>query len=677
MKKVSILLLVLIFNLNYFVVAQNWSDSVLLEINNKEVSLGEFYRIYQKNNVNTELTEKSSVDDYLDLFINFKLKVAEAESLGMDTAKSFITELSGYRKQLAKPYLVDKKVDESLLREAYDRLKWDIKASHILIRLDQNPTPKDTLEAWNKINSIRARALKGENFSKLAEEYSEDPSAKKNKGQLGYFTGFQMVYPFESAAFNTKPGQISKPVRTRFGYHIIKVEDKRPASGQVRVAHIMVAVADNADPESKAKALAKANNLYQQISEGADFAELARKFSDDKGSAPRGGELPVFGTGKMVPEFEQAAFSLKNAGDVSKPVKTSYGYHIIKLLDKKGLAPFEEMESDLKSKIQRDERAGLSRIALISELKSAYNFKEYPQNKEKFFSILPDTLRHGNWEGFETRMMSLPLFEIDKIKFSSDGLLEYLKQIHPQYGGSDFHAFLNEQYIAWVDQRILQVEDAKLEDKYPDFRYLMQEYHDGILLFELSDKLVWSKAVKDTSGLKAFYEKNKNNYMWEKRANVSIYTLNLKTDSLKPSAVSFDEANKKALDKLRKIALKRQKKGWNADQTKQLMQEQIEKFQSNYNVTIEDGLFQKNDHYLMDQIKWEKGISENYHDNGELIFVVVNKIEPVQAKKLDEIRGLMTADYQNFLEAEWIKELRNKYDVKINYDLLKKIDQLK
>ena len=357
MKQVVSLLSILC--VGYTAFAQTSKDPILLKVEGQEVRLSEFEAVYNKNNSNAQSIDPKSKSEYLDLYINFKLKVAEAEALGMDTSRKFINELAGYRKQLAEPYLTDQQVTDDLIKEAYDRSKSDVNAFHILVQVDENANPKDTLAALKKIQNLRRKINDpATDFEKIAKTASEDPSAATNGGDLGYFSAFQMVYPFESAAFNTGLGSVSDPIRTRFGYHIIYVKDKRPARGEIRAAHIMVKVENADDQEEVNLAEKKTNELYQQLSEGADFENLAKEFSDDKGSARDGGELPWFGTGRMVPAFENAAFSLENDGDFSKPIRSRFGWHIIKRLEVRKTPEFDAIKEELKSFVEKRKSEG-------------------------------------------------------------------------------------------------------------------------------------------------------------------------------------------------------------------------------------------------------------------------------------------------------------------------------
>ncbi|HLP05661.1 MAG TPA: peptidylprolyl isomerase, partial [Paludibacter sp.] len=320
------------------------ADPVLMTISGKPVYKSEFEYIYNKNNSNNSL-DKKTLDEYVDLFINFKLKVEEAKAQGIDTTSSFVNELAGYRSQLTKPYLTDQQVDEQILKEAYDRMKEDVDVSHILIRIAPNATPADTLKAWSQINDI-AKRLKKEDFAKVAKEVSQDQSAEKNGGHIGWISAFRTIYPFETVAYNTPKGAVSKPVRTAFGYHIIKVHDRRNSLGEILVSHIM-RFTSQGDSAANVAAKLTIDSIYNRVQAGDDFGTLAKQHSMDKGSSVKNGELPWFGTGRMVPEFETAAFALKNIGEVSAPVRSAYGWHIIKLLDRKGVDTYENVKAEI------------------------------------------------------------------------------------------------------------------------------------------------------------------------------------------------------------------------------------------------------------------------------------------------------------------------------------------
>lgn len=631
------------------ITAQKNNDAVLMTIGGNTVTVSEFQNVYHKNNAKeTAAADPKSLNEYVDLFVNFKLKVKEAEELGLDTAKSFKDELAGYRKQLAQPYLTDKDVNDRLLKETYDRLNTDVHAAHILVKVNENALPKDTMEAYTKIMKIRARILKGEDFKKVASEkgISDDPSAADNGGDLGYFTALQMVYPFETAAYTTKVGEISMPVRTRYGYHIIKVIDKRKAPGEVLVSHIMIRTANAMSLEDSTKSYDKIKEIYEKLKAGEKFDELAQQYSDDKSSARKGGELPWFGTAKMPIEFEETAFAIKNKGDISAITRTKYGWHVLKLIDKRGLASFDEMKNELKAKVSKDSRSQAGRASLISKIKTEYKFKENLKARDEYYKIIDTTFFQGTWDAAKASKFNKPMFNFNDKVYTQTDFADYLAAHQTARSKADPKTVIDPLYTQFVDESAIAYEEARLDQKYPEFRALMQEYRDGILLFELTDQKVWSKAVKDSVGAKDFYEKNKNNYMWEERAEATVYTA----------------ADEKVAKQVRGL-LKKKK-------TEKEILTEVNK-ESQLNLSSEARIFNKGENDFVDK-NWNPGISADVIDskNKKIIIVVVDKLLAPTPKSFNDSKGLVTADYQTYLEKEWINSLKKKYAVTIDKTVL-------
>ena len=496
----------------------------MLTLGSEPVSTSEFAYVYNKNNSNTENAyTNTSIQEYLDLYTNFKLKVLDAESRGLDTTAAFRTELEGYKQQLAQPYLTEKSVTDKLIREAYDRMQKEINASHILISITSDADPKDTLAAYNKILDLRKRALAGEDFTKLASVYSEDASAKENNGNLGYFTALQMVYPFEDAAYKTPPGQLSQPVRTRFGYHLIKVNNVRNAQGEIKVAHIMVRATPGMPKADSVAAKRKIDEIYARVQRKEQWEKLVVQFSEDASSSQNGGELPWFGTGRMIPSFEEAAFKLNQPGDIARPVQTPYGWHIIKLIERRGLPPYEDMETSLRNRIAKDSRSELNKAAFLKRIKTENNFREVAAAKEYILSKADSGLVQGTWKNsFGAKETAQPLFTIKDKRYTVKDFFQFAEQNQRARPNSSPAHVMNLLYDAYIEQSLLNYEKENLENKYIDYKMLVHEYRDGILLFQLMDEKVWSKALEDTVGLKAFYENNRENYKWDTRAEATI-----------------------------------------------------------------------------------------------------------------------------------------------------------
>ncbi|MEI6454651.1 MAG: peptidylprolyl isomerase [bacterium] len=663
----SQLLVLLVIAFAVPVIAQVNNNETLMTIAGKKVTVGEFLTIYQKNNGNKDKTEgksnfidRKSLDEYLDLFINFKLKVKEAEELGLDTLTSFRNELNGYRDQLAKPYFTDEATLDNLLTEAWERSKYDIRASHIFFRLKQDALPADTLAAYNKAIKISERATNGEMFEKLAVTYSEDPSAKDreanqqhplikgNMGDLGFFTVFDMVYAFENAAYTTPVGKVSGIVRTDYGYHIIKVTEKRPAFGKVVVAHIFLALPKAAKTEDSLRVKLRIDSIYQKLKNGAKFEDLVKQYSEDKGSAAKGGVLPKFGVNRMVPEFIDAIYTLSNVGDYSKPTLTPYGWHIIKLVERKTPGALAEEKTELKQKVVKDSRGNLPKEVVMKKIRKEYSLTEYPEAKAEFYKIVTDTIFFGKWDAAVARDMVKPLFKIGTLTVRQKEFADYLASKQRKRDKEPIELFVNKMYSEFLDDNLIKWENSHLEQKYPEFKALMGEYRDGILLFDLTDKKVWSKAVKDTTGLKEFYEKNKSNYMWDTRVDASIYTL--KKEGNPDKVKNFITSGLSDTDLLKEI---------NTDSLKLL--------------SIENGKFSKHDNKLIDGVAWQPGFSKDMTSDSATVFIYIRSVLKPEPKALSEARGLITADYQNFLEKEWIRSLREKYKVVVNREVLAKI----
>ncbi len=638
-------------------------EPALITINGEKITKSEFLNVYLKNNSNKSGSiDSKSLNEYLELYINFKLKVKEAEMLKYDTSVAFINELAGYRKQLAQPYLVDKEVNELLLNEAFDRSKFDIRASHILIRLDKDAAPKDTLKAYQKIETIRDRFLKGESFSSLAIETSEDPSArdqrpeggrpgyKGNKGDLGYFSVFDMVYPFENAAYNTPVGQVSPIIRTDFGYHILNVVDKKPALGKVHVAHLLVKLPENATSSDSTAALAKVKEISAKIKNGENFDELVKVYSDDKGSSPKGGLLPWFGPNRMVPEFVSALYSLQ-IDQISEPVATMYGWHFIKMMEKSKTQSFEEAKAELKLKINRDVRSNKSKDSFIDRLKAEYSFVAYPKQLDEFNPILDSTFAKNTWKSTKASKLTKPIFVLDGKKYTQTQFAEYLEKHQSDQTKEDSKSVLQNRFKSWVEEEIIAYEDSRLSEKYADFKLLLKEYRDGILLFDLTDRKVWSKAIKDTVGLQEFYEDLKVNYKYPRRVEANIYK------------AKDEKSAKSAL----KIIQKETAKGTNPDEIVKLINKKEEL------IKLEKGVFASGDNAMLDEYEWKVGLSEVVNHKNSFNIIHIAQVLAPSVKPLSEIKGIVISEYQNYLEKEWIKELKGKYTVVVNQEVLKSI----
>lgn len=499
---------VLLFNLIQLQ-AQEPDSRILMSVAGKNIEEGEFIRMYRKS---PDQGNRNNITAYLEQFIDFKLKVADAVTAGYDTTKAFRDELNGYREQLAKGFLTDTEIKEKYLRMAYERSLKEIRASHILISCRPDAAPADTLKAYQKAMEIRGKVLNGEQFEQIARAVSDDKSASVNGGSLGYFTVFQMVTPFEDAAYSLSPGEISEPVRTAFGYHIIRVNDIRPSRGKVKVAHIMKAAPPGSDEKRVQKAREEIDSLYLLLKKGESFRELASRFSDHRESAPRGGELDWFGTGEIISSFSEAAFSIKDTGEYTAPVRSVYGFHIIKLIDKKPPLSFDESRTHLESKINQSYIASLGKKTFISKLKKEYGFR-VNGSVQKWFAGHTDTLiMYGKGKYIPGKIPAGDIYSFADQHFKAKDFAVLLEKKALLFASGDPGKFIDTAIESISDDQIMNYENSVLEKKYPDFRYLMNEFHDGILLFDISSEKIWNKMQQDSAGLMDYYNNHRNDF---------------------------------------------------------------------------------------------------------------------------------------------------------------------
>ena len=612
-------------------------NEVLMTINEEPVTKSEFEYIYNKNNSENAI-DKKTLDEYVDLFINFKLKVAEAKAQGLDTMPSFKRELNGYRKQLAKPYLTDTKLEEALYQEAYNHFFQDCEVSHILIATKEG---EDTLVAYNKALKAIKRLESGEDFGKVAEETSDDKSVVNNHGYLGWFTALQLIWPFEKAMYELPINKISHPVKSNFGYHIIKVHNRRPAWGEVNARHIMKMCSEQMPQNVKDRKYQEILEIKKRLDNGEDFATLAKEASDDKNSARNGGDLGWFGIGRMVKEFETTTFALQ-PGETSEVIKSKYGYHIINLKEKRQVDTFEKKKSDIQRMMQYDERSTAAKTSFINTLKEKYNFKI---NNEAITVAKVFIAQHNDNDSLllansQTIPGTFITFADQEISISE--LINYY--VATKKLGNDLDVKVNQ--IA--EMRLMQYEDSQLEAQYPEFANLMQEYHDGILLFEVSNKEVWEKAIKDTDGLQKYFKQNKKNYAWSE-PRYKGFVIKCK-----------DETTAKKL--------KKTIKKMNPDSVSKYIRTQINNDTITF-ATAERGLWKQGENSYVDLTEYKAQNVKVERDENLPIVIVVGKMLK-QPEIYTDVRGAITADYQNYLEKMWIEQLRNKHMVKINKEVL-------
>lgn len=628
------------------------SDPVLFSVQNQPVNVSEFKYIYEKTNGAKADYSEESVKEYLDLYTKFKLKVRKARDLKLDTLSSLRTELAGYRKQLANTYLMDKEVTEKLTMELYDRMKKDISFSHIFIKIPPQATPADTLAAYTKITSALAK-LKKSPFETVAKEMSEDKNSAEKGGKVGFITaplpsGF---YNLENVLYTTNPGTVVGPIRTPIGYHIIRVNEVRPARGSMEVAHILIRT-PKADSGSKRNIKAAIDSVYNELKNGAAWEYLVSKFSEDGNTKTTAGNLGMITINKFEAPFEDAAFALTKDGEYSKPIETSAGWHIIRRVSKKNMDSYEAAKKGLQGIISRDTRIEEAKNSFVSNVKKQNGYKENTENLKKYSTTLDSSFLTFKWMP-DDKLNNLELFSFNNTeKYTVKDFNEYLsnnQRARLRLAGNfsipeSAHKLMDE----YVSDIAIKNEEGKLEQKYPEFKSLMREYEEGILLFEVTKNMVWDKASTDTVGLEKFYQTVKGKYLWDERALINHYTI---------KGVD-DKASQKIVDYLNK-------NGWDKTVKKFNKKEQV--------ITFEEQIVEKSNAKELNDIKWESGFTtplKKDETNKVTTFAKLEKIIPPTEKSLKEARGYVIAEYQDYLEKNWIAELQKTYNLQINQEVV-------
>ena len=626
MRIIKGFLLVVLLLFSFISIGQKKED-VLLTINDENVYASEFIRVFQKNKDIVVDYDKKNFKDYFDLFVDFKIKLKEAYDLNLDTISTYQKELAKYKEILIKPYLQDTSAIESLVEEAYQRSVLEVDASHILIKVATDANPKDTLEAYNRILEGRNKILKGMSFEQVAKEYSEDPSVQVNGGNLGYFSVFSMVYPFENAVFETSVGDVSMPFRTQFGYHIVKVVDKRKSVGEIQVAHIMV----KNNPEDSTYAKTQIFEIYNKLNEGGDFSQIAKEHSDDASTAAKGGIMPKFGSGRMLPVFDEVAFDLVNESDYSEPFQTNFGWHILKLVKKFPVKSYDEQYANLKSRIEKGSRSKYIKSALAERLEVHYEIVENFPLLQSFYNNELSRMKSNevllSVNDEKTRAIEFYNYRIGKEKITTDDL-----------------------YKEFKTDKIISYYKNNLEFTNDEFAATYNEYKDGLLLFELLQQKIWDRSERDSIGLLEYYDSHKNNYRWRVRGELSI-----------ASCTSLEKAEqvKKYLEK--DYSIEKIKDKLNDGAT--------------IHVLFSSGELEEGSSKLPANFVMKEGVSDIFNERkNQYTIIDVKKVKPSSLKALNETRGEVVNDYQNYLEKEWVKELRETYEIEVNqstYDKLK------
>lgn len=630
--------------------AQSWNEKTMLTIDGTDFDAGTFMKFYFKNIDIVQEEEQKDVDNYLELYIDYRLKLQQAYDLGLDQKEDHLNDIKGTRSSLAQPYLTDNTVTESLIKEGYEREKEQINASHILIKVSRGASPSDTLKAWNRIQEIYNQLQEGADFATLARTKSEGPSAG-NEGKVGWFGPFRMAYEFETASYETPVNSFSKPTRTDFGYHIVYVNERRPNPGELTVAHIMTFDKKDADQKTAANRI---QELYAQLKEGKRFEELAREFSDDLNTAPRGGKLNRFGIGGIDETFANAAYKLQEIGYYSKPIETRFGWHIIKLLEKHPLEDFKELEKELKDKLKNSPRSRKITESFTNKLKKQYNVPQDLKLPKEVYTLLEDSLiMTGKFKLDEKRKSNNNLlFNIKETNFSITDFLTYSekKQLKDATVYSSKVEKLDAFYQAFITEKIIEYYDTNLERDNEEFRFLYNEFKEGFLVFDLIETQVWQKADNDSIGQENYYNTHKNDYKWERRIDIDL-----------TQSISREAASEVREMLLQGVATDSIKSRLNVD--------------NKTKVIVSSGKVEETYNRLPDGFEVKLGVSDIYHEDGDSFYKVISVKEIIEPtfKTLEEARGRVINDYKQELEKNWIDNLRKGHKIKIHKKVLKKV----
>ncbi|HQQ97756.1 MAG TPA: peptidylprolyl isomerase [Cyclobacteriaceae bacterium] len=633
MRKVPIILLMAVLGSAHAQNKNSDADRVLFTVRDEPVTTGEFIYLYKKNTLKPEDFTESKINNYLDLLVNFKLKVTEARARGLDTTTAFRKEFQSYREEVRKPYQARKEDIERLTREVYQRLGEEVRASHILVLVKPDAAPADTATAYAKIVTLRNRILAGEDFNALASTASEDNSAKINRGDLGYFSAMQMVYPFEEAAFTLPVGKVSAPVRTRFGYHIVLVTDRRPARGEVEVAHLMLRTTGADDKKIKDKIF----EIEAQLKAGRAWDDLCKEYSEDPATKNSGGKLRPFGIGALasVPEFEAAAFSLQEPGQVSDPVHTAYGWHLLKLIRKIPLAPYADLEATLRQKVSRDERVQLADKHRREQEKRNQSYTESKDTKQQVFALADTSLTKGHWRFMgDDALRKKILFSFGASSVTVKEFVDFVQQ-NQKANAMAPGEYLQQLMDLMIDARLGQLEEQRLVREHPELGRLLKEYEEGILLFTIMEKEIWTHVPSDSMVLKAFYESNKTRYQAGERLRARLFTSTDKT--------FMDQMNQRI------------------SRGDSLRQDDLARFKA----VIPFRTYQRGDNKAVDKVSWVIGVHRTEVEGTEYL-VEVERLLPAGIRTLGEARAQVLADYQDKQEKIWLNQLREKYPVKVN-----------
>ncbi len=633
MNRFFLILNLFIGSLN-FTIAQSIDSENLMTIGGETISVKEFLRVYNKNIDLVQDESQKNIDYYLNLYTNYKLKLKEARTLGFDQKDSYKKEFESYKNQLSKTYISDKEVTETLVKEAYNRTANEVKAQHILVRIQPG---QDSLAAYEKIQALRPRMV-NEDFKSLRTALHDGKSIFVE--DLGYFSAFKMVYDFENAAFNTPLGQTSQPFKTQFGYHVVKILDKRPSKGKVQVAHIMIA---NTQRDSTLVPENRIKEIYRSIQEGDSFDSLAKQFSDDKSSAAKGGVMNPFKSGDIRSEiFINSAFGLKDMGDISKPIQTQFGWHILKLISKTPVEPYEKIKLDIEQKVKRDARSKIIRQKMLKKLKQQYKISQ--PSLESLAALIEINDADDTWI-VEASIEPQVFLKIESQEFTYKDFLDLLNKNKRSFNVSTNKLeFISKQYALFLENNLFQYKKNNLINENEDYANVLKEYEEGLLLFDIMENKIWKGAQLDSIGLKSYYNENTSKFKSNSKITATIARSN------------------------KKKKMKAVKKLWIQGLSTEAISQKLNKVDQS--LIFSSGDFEIDNPLIPKNMVFSKGISDIFSLGDSYVLLNISNIEKPQLLSFEDAKGAVISNYQNVLESEWLETLKNKYPIFVNEDIL-------
>lgn len=639
----------LLLFLSFFFFTSTIFCQVLFTYGNNAVTKDEFLRAYNKNK--TATTDKAqALKDYLDLYIKFKLKVQAAKDMHLDTLPALQSDLQNFRSQIEENFLKDEGEVNALVNEAFYRSQKDIHTQHFYVLINDKMSSADTLKLYKAINETYEQLKKGRtDYNDLVADIKEKITPVQGN-DMGMITVFTLPYIYENIVYGLKPGQVSKPYRSKNGWHIFKNEDEKPAVGKVQVAQILFAIpAGNVALRDHAKFLS--DSVYKALQAGADFGELAKTYSNDRTTYINRGILPEFGVGKYDGGFERVAFSLKNDSDISKPFQTEFGYHILKRISRSPVPADKNNEAfinSLRQQVLADSRIEIAKDKFVKEVLVKTGFKENSSINQKDLWKITDTFAISNKKISTGKLNEKTiLFSFNNANVKVGDWMQYVRNVKNTYGAQTNQTYpeLFKKYIA-----IAAIENYKnrLQNFNTDFKNQMQEFKDGNMLFEVMERNVWSKASADSIGLEQYYAAHKTNYMWNASADAVLF-------SCANATVAADAANQL-------------KKGKN---WKDLVTDNSAQIQAD-SARYEEAQIPVHETVYFTQGLITKPVV-NAGDGTAVFAFIIKTYSPNQQRNFTDARGLVVNDYQNFLEKKWVDELKKKYPVTINDKALKSI----